>query len=637
MNVRRLAVPSFAAFVLSACGGAPDPTGTSSAADGTDSKSPELHLFCPVGTNPVCTTPTSCKCVVDAYVDIAGTVTGLSGAGLTLINAGVEVAVNQNGPIWMTGKVSQLYDIEVSSEPAGQACVVTNGTGYATSAGGGPFTVTCGAAFTVGGTITGLTPTNPAGELSLLLSVPAVYDPPQSETSNGAFTFSQTVANGQSYQVEVYTMPPGQNCTVANATGTINGASVDNVVVSCSACGGDEQPACPVAASCLPGYTVNPVRGVCVPCGQPGLLACGGTTCSSGALVGQRCMAQGATKLPELVVMCEASDYASVVVDPQTGAQLPMATSPLTKQIPEFFTPSGSGTDNLFDYFTEMTYGRIDRSGTVVVPWTAVNLTQAQLGALGRTGRTQACVAAAKAANPSLDTSAFVDFVSVFNCQMDGGNQGNDVSTDPYGLFTNFMAQEVTHSLGQHLHTERQGCVDSSGNPQPYCDPWDEMSAARNYDSPSTIWWAPSNFGGPAAATANSLVAANRIIVAGDQKVTILEPSEIYTAAPGQTTTVTLSAVNRDELTGIRVIEIPGGGVYYTVELMRNTGWDSHDPETAILVHSVQTDGQVTLIGKAISGDGSYTSGDVISLGNATVTIGTIDLATSSVSVTVAD
>jgi hypothetical protein len=36
-----------------------------------------------------------------------------------------------------------------------------------------------------------------------------------------------------------------------------------------------------------------------------------------------------------------------------------MGTSPTQAEL-----QSTSGTDNLFDYFTEMTYGRIDRGGT---------------------------------------------------------------------------------------------------------------------------------------------------------------------------------------------------------------------------------------------------------------------------------
>jgi hypothetical protein len=251
-------------------------------------------------------------------------------------------------------------------------------------------------------------------------------------------------------------------------------------------------------------------------------------------------------------------------------------------------------------------------------------------------------VDAAKAANPSLDTSQFVDFVAAFNVQMDGGNAlgTNYVSTDPQGIFTNFMAHEVTHSLGQGLHSERLGCLDSSGNPAQYCDPWDEMSAAKDYASPnSTYYNVPLNFGGKAKSSAVGLVAGNLFVVGSDQNTAILDPSEVYNSPTNATETVTLTAINRDELSGIRVIKIPGGNVYYTVELRRNTGWDNQDPETAVLVHSVVTStGLVTLIPKTIgTGDGSYTSGDVLTVGTATVTIGTIDTATSTVPITIKD
>jgi hypothetical protein len=481
---------------------------------------------------------------------------------------------------------------------------------------------------------------------------------------NGPFTVPITVPNGTAWSLSVALQPQGELCAVTNGSGTIAGASVNDIVVSCSPCGGNQQPECTSAypnapcqsgyapnaqkicvpcggdeapacsgGACNDGYTVNPARSVCVPCGRPGLLACGGKSCTNGVFAGNRCLDANATKAPELVVMCAASDFAGVVVDPQTGARVPMSSSPLTTLIPKFFTPSGSGTDNLFDYFTEVTYGRLDRTGTVVIPWTSVNYTQAQLYAMGRTGRTNACVAAAEAANPTLNTSQFVDFVAAFNCKMDGGNQNDDVSTDPYGLFTNFMAHEVTHSLGA-LHSERLGCVNSAGQPIP-CDPWDEMSAYADYSSANSTWWAPNGY---AHSSAVGLVAGNLFVVGSHLGIGILASSEVYTAPTGRTETVTLSAINRDELSGIRVVKIPFGNVYYTVELRRNTGWDNADPETAVLVHSVVgSTGLVTLIPKTITGDGSYTSGDVLTVGNATVTIGTIDTATSHVPITIKD
>lgn len=53
-------------------------------------------------------------------------------------------------------------------------------------------------------------------------------------TSNGAFVFATAIKGGDAYAVTVLTQPLGQTCTVVNGTGTISGADVTNVTVSCA-------------------------------------------------------------------------------------------------------------------------------------------------------------------------------------------------------------------------------------------------------------------------------------------------------------------------------------------------------------------------------------------------------------------
>ena len=82
-------------------------------------------------------------------------------------------------------------------------------------------------AFTIGGTVTGL-----AGSGLVLrnsengdqLPVPGV-----------TFTFTQSVETGIKYTVSVANQPngPAQSCTVANGVGTMSGANVTNIVVTC--------------------------------------------------------------------------------------------------------------------------------------------------------------------------------------------------------------------------------------------------------------------------------------------------------------------------------------------------------------------------------------------------------------------
>jgi hypothetical protein len=84
------------------------------------------------------------------------------------------------------------------------------------------------ATYTIGGTVTGI----PATE-SLVIQNNSGDD--LTITANGDFEFSTALADGDTYIVEVLTPPPGApTCIVSNETGTVSGANVENVTISCS-------------------------------------------------------------------------------------------------------------------------------------------------------------------------------------------------------------------------------------------------------------------------------------------------------------------------------------------------------------------------------------------------------------------
>jgi hypothetical protein len=81
--------------------------------------------------------------------------------------------------------------------------------------------------YTIGGLISGLTATG------LVLSNPGTADltVPANATS---FVFATGVAGGTAYAVTVRTQPTGQTCTVTAGTGTVSGANVTSVQVTCN-------------------------------------------------------------------------------------------------------------------------------------------------------------------------------------------------------------------------------------------------------------------------------------------------------------------------------------------------------------------------------------------------------------------
>lgn len=159
------------------------------------------------------------------FVSIGGTVTGLSGSLVLRNNGGDDLAVGANGNFTFKLSIANgsAYSVTVATQPTGQFCSVSNGTGTATSDISG-VAVSCVSDVTVGGVITGLTGTvvlqNNGGN-----SLAAA--------SNGSFQFTTRVQAGRPYSVTVLAHPDDQTCTVTNGAGTAT-ANISNVAVTCT-------------------------------------------------------------------------------------------------------------------------------------------------------------------------------------------------------------------------------------------------------------------------------------------------------------------------------------------------------------------------------------------------------------------
>src|SRR5271157_673829 len=161
-----------------------------------------------------------------ASYTVGGTVSGLSGTVVLQDNGGDNLSVTANGTFTFATSLptGAPYGVTVLTNPAGQTCIVANGSGTVASANVTSVSVSCSnaASYTVGGTVSGLSGTvvlqdNGGDNLSV--------------SANGTFTFATAVVSGASYAVTVLTNPSGQACTVSNGSGTIGSANVTNVAV----------------------------------------------------------------------------------------------------------------------------------------------------------------------------------------------------------------------------------------------------------------------------------------------------------------------------------------------------------------------------------------------------------------------
>lgn len=166
-----------------------------------------------------------------ATYTLGGSITGLTSGGLALSNAGSTVTpvANSNSFTFATSLDSaSAYSIAIQTQPAGQTCVVSNGSGIVASANITNVAVTCTLnSYSVGGSIVGLT----AAGL-LLANGDDMISPAANDTS---FSFSSKVAYGSGYAVIANSHPPGQDCQVANGTGIMRSAAVTDVTITCMA------------------------------------------------------------------------------------------------------------------------------------------------------------------------------------------------------------------------------------------------------------------------------------------------------------------------------------------------------------------------------------------------------------------
>lgn len=171
---------------------------------------------------------------------IGGSVTGLNGTVILQNNLTNDTNITANGSYTFSTQSTDgsNYSVTVKTQPTGQTCTVTNGTGTINGAIVTNANITCTTNptyYTIGGIVTGL---QPSGTLVLQNNGgdnKSVVSPTGSDVG---FTFPTTVLTGATYLATIYSNPAGQTCTITNASGTVSGANVTNILVTCTSTSG---------------------------------------------------------------------------------------------------------------------------------------------------------------------------------------------------------------------------------------------------------------------------------------------------------------------------------------------------------------------------------------------------------------
>ncbi len=165
---------------------------------------------------------------------IGGSVSGLSGSGLVVALNGSAMTLAADGNYAFPGALAtgMAYAVAIETQPTqpAQTCSVSNASGQVATANVGNVDIHCTtvpvASYPVGGTISGL--------LGAGLSLQINGGAPTAFSVNGAYAFPP-LADGSPYHVRIVAQPgnPAQTCALVNGQGTIDGAAVTNINVTC--------------------------------------------------------------------------------------------------------------------------------------------------------------------------------------------------------------------------------------------------------------------------------------------------------------------------------------------------------------------------------------------------------------------
>ncbi|WP_041948411.1 Ig-like domain-containing protein [Turneriella parva] len=165
---------------------------------------------------------------------LGGAVVGLAGQGLTLsANGGSPLAITQNGSYQFDVALRDKspYAITIAQQPQNpkQTCTLSNASGVLQSEAINNVDVNCvSAPFRVGGTVLGLI----GGSVKIQLNASEEL----TLSANGTFQFTQTIADGTMYNVQVTQNPgsPAQTCSASKNKANVRSKDVTDVAIVCA-------------------------------------------------------------------------------------------------------------------------------------------------------------------------------------------------------------------------------------------------------------------------------------------------------------------------------------------------------------------------------------------------------------------
>ncbi len=222
------------------------------------------------------------------------------------------------------------------------------------------------------------------------------------------------------------------------------------------------------------------------------------------------------------------------------------------------FTAAGTGSENMVDFFRDMSHGNVDIGGSKVFGWLTIPHPRSDYAGSGANdaGRQQLIQwARDAAAAKKIDLTPFFRPMVVMNVATDLFGGGAGAVSSPDNTVPSLLGQEMGHGFGL-AHSRIDGSTTD------YMDPWDIMSTAGPYEASHPTWVDV----GPGMNAANM-----------DGRGW-LDGSRVWSGSAG---TIQLRPLHRRDLNGWLCARV---GEFY-VELRVRDRWDRAIPSPTVLVH----------------------------------------------------
>jgi M6 family metalloprotease-like protein len=268
----------------------------------------------------------------------------------------------------------------------------------------------------------------------------------------------------------------------------------------------------------------------------------------------------------------------------------------------DFVTHSAPGHDGLWDYWHDVSYGKLDLNGSQVITdssggWNTLPHSVAYYAGLPQTSARLTLWRDCANSAGGVDYSKYYGVLAMLNAQRDSGavatgplsatlngktSAWGAVVLDPAGAQNvSWGAHETGHAFGlNHSYDTALANCTSSKTPGEYCDPYDQMGYENSWNTFQTSEFSYS---------APGLTGPNLIKLGFVQPI-VVDPQT-------GTQDIGLSPLEQSP----SVIEVPAGDApnhYYTIEYRdptlgyaSGTAWGQKLPGPGVVIHEVKTNG----------------------------------------------